>query len=155
MADDDPAADERFMRAAIEQAAANRRAPFGAVLVDGRSGGVVAAGVNRSRENPTLHGEIVAINAYADSGGDAWPRLTLYTTAEPCCMCQGAILWSGIGRVVFGTSIDTLTRLGWKQIVIPADEVTRRSWRSGELPLTGGVLEAECDELFRAAIAMH
>ena len=32
-------------------------------------------------------------------------QLVLYTTAEPCPMCQGAISWSGIGTVVSGTSI--------------------------------------------------
>jgi tRNA(Arg) A34 adenosine deaminase TadA len=29
-------------------------------------------------------------------------RCTLYTSAEPCAMCAGAIYWAGIGRVVFG-----------------------------------------------------
>ena len=29
---------------------------------------------------------------------------TLYTSAEPCAMCAGAIYWAGIGRVVFGLS---------------------------------------------------
>lgn len=31
-----------------------------------------------------------------------------YTTAEPCPMCQAAILWSGIGTVVLGSSIRSL-----------------------------------------------
>ena len=29
-------------------------------------------------------------------------RCTLYTSAEPCAMCAGAIYWAGIGRVVYG-----------------------------------------------------
>ena len=65
-------------------------------------------------------------------------------------MCQGAILWSGIREVVYGTSIATLQRLGWRQIDIPSDEVTRRT-PFAECKLIGGVLERECDELFRAA----
>jgi tRNA(Arg) A34 adenosine deaminase TadA len=31
-------------------------------------------------------------------------RCTLYTSAEPCAMCAGAIYWAGIGRVVYGLS---------------------------------------------------
>ena len=76
--------------------------------------------------------------------------MRLYTTAEPCCMCQGAILWAGIPEVVFGTSISTLQRLGWHQIDIPAEEVVRRT-PFAECALIGGVLEHECDELFVAA----
>jgi tRNA(Arg) A34 adenosine deaminase TadA len=29
---------------------------------------------------------------------------TLYSSAEPCAMCAGAIYWTGIGRVVYGLS---------------------------------------------------
>jgi tRNA(adenine34) deaminase len=80
-----------------------------------------------------------------------WSRLCLYTTAEPCCMCQGAILWAGIRRVVFGTSIETLRKLGWRQIEIPAAEVVRRT-PLAQCELIGAVLERECDDLFRAAL---
>jgi len=71
----------------------------------------------------------------------------LYTTAEPCPMCMGAILWSGIESVVFGTTIQFLVDIGWKQLHIPAREVIERSpeWHC---KVIAGVLEAECDELF-------
>jgi len=67
-------------------------------------------------------------------------------------MCQGAILWAGIPEVVFGTSIRTLKEMGWKQIDISAEEVTRRT-TFFRCRLTGGVLEAECDQLLRRAVA--
>ena len=35
-------------------------------------------------------------------------RCTLYTSAEPCAMCAGAIYWAGIGRVVYGQSEKSL-----------------------------------------------
>jgi len=38
-------------------------------------------------------------------------------------MCLGAILWSGIGTVVFGSSIRFLQKQGWRQIDILAEEV--------------------------------
>ena len=139
------------MRLAIAAARRSPHAPFGALLVDASTGEVVAEGVNRWRENPTWHGEIDAINRCASGRpGIAWSGLTLYTTAEPCCMCQGAILWAGIQEVIFGTSIRTLIRLGWRQIDIAAEEVVRRSDVSRCL-ITGGLLEAECDALFESA----
>ena len=142
---------ERHMRRAIELAANVPDLPFGAVIVNRQSGGVVAEGWNKSSINPTWHGEIDAINRLLLSyPGIDGTGLVLYTTAEPCPMCQGAVLWSGIGAVVFGTSIRFLQTNGWRQIDIRAEEVVRRSpaWRC---TLVGGVLEEECNALFLAA----
>lgn len=143
--------DEKYMRRAIALAGKAPERPFGAVIADRENGEILAEGWNRSSINPTWHGEIDAINKLASSAGDVGgKRLVLYTTAEPCPMCQGAILWSGIETVVFGTSIRFLQRLGWKQIDILAEEVVRRSpgWTC---TVHGGVLEEECNELFQAA----
>ena len=138
------------MQKAIALARENPRAPFGTVLVDRRTHERVASGINQSHENPTQHGEIVAINDYVAQGGTDWDQLILYTTAEPCCMCQGAILWSGIRHIVFGTSISRLMELGWRQIDISAQEVIARSWAT-EAVVVGGVHRVECDQLFEAA----
>ena len=53
--------------------------------------------------------------------------------------------------VVFGTSIRSLQKMGWRQIDILADEVIRRSpaWRC---TIIGGVWEKDCDALFATAI---
>jgi tRNA(Arg) A34 adenosine deaminase TadA len=142
------------MRRAIAEARGNPRAPFGCVLVDRPTGRTVAAGVNQSDTDPTLHGEIAAIRDYARQGGTDWERLSLCTTAEPCCMCQGAILWAGIREVVFGTSIARLKALGWRQIDIAAREVVSRSW-APDVRVTGQVLAEECDRLFQAATALR
>jgi tRNA(adenine34) deaminase len=142
---------EQFMRRAITLAAASPLAPFGTILVDIATNQVVVEGINRHAENPTWHGEIDAINRCALLGPDVnWAELRLYTTAEPCCMCQGAILWAGIPEVVFGTSIQTLKRLGWQQIDITAEVVIRRAPFT-RCRLIGGVMEAECDQLFSRA----
>ncbi len=144
---------ERYMRRAIELAGNVPDLPFGAVIVDRDSGKILAEGWNKSNINPTWHGEIDVINQLVLSD----PRidgvnLVFYTTAEPCPMCQGAILWTGIEKVVFGTSIRSLQRLGWRQIDILAEEVTRRSptWKC---TIIGGVLEPECDALFALAMS--
>lgn len=142
---------EPYMRRAIELADAVPDFPFAAVVVEQATGEVVAEGWNRSSINPTWHGEIDAINSMVSKGYD-WKRtpLALCTTAEPCPMCQGAIHWTGIETVVFGTSIRFLQKLGRKQIDILAEEVAQRTPFSN-CKLTGGVLEEQCNSLFVAA----
>ena len=128
--------------------------PFAALLVD-QAGTIVAEGWNKSTQNPTFHGEIDVINNCARLNPKVdWTRLTLYTTAEPCPMCQGAVAWAGIAQVVYGTSIPFLKSLDWWQIDIRAEEVQRRTpFRKSTL--LGGVLEKECNALFIAAKALQ
>ncbi|HEX6047578.1 MAG TPA: nucleoside deaminase [Pyrinomonadaceae bacterium] len=148
------AADERYMRRAIQLAANNPKYPFAALLVNSKKDVAVAEGWNRSAQNPTWHGEMDAINKCAafDPKVD-WTVLTLYTTAEPCAMCQGAVAWSGISRVVFGSSIPFLKSLDWWAIDIRAAEVARLSaFRT--CTVVGGVLEEECNQLFRKALTV-
>lgn len=139
------------MRAAIAAAAANPAAPFGAVIVDRERGEILATGVNRASTDPSAHGEIDALRALWASDPPADPsRLALYTTAEPCPMCQSALIWARMGALVYGTSIPSLVRLGWDQIELRAEELARRSpFRTMEI--VGGVLESECNALFEAA----
>ena len=145
--------DESYMRRAIRLAGNNRKYPFAAVLVDEEKR-VVGEGWNRSVHNPTWHGEMDAINncAAAHPGID-WTRLTLYTTAEPCAMCQGAVAWAGIKRVVFGSSIPFLKSVDVWAIDIRAEELARLA-AFRKCTVVGGVLEEECNKLFRAALTV-
>lgn len=140
--------DEHYMRRAIELTAHCPTLPFAAVVVDRRTGEVLAEGWNRAEENPLLHAEVVALTALAarrprPDGRD----LVLYATAEPCPMCLGAVLWAGVGRVVFGTGIRLLLDTGWQQIDLSAAEVAARAVGMS-CEVVGGVLTSECDELF-------
>eukprot|EP00741_Cyanophora_paradoxa_P009029 tig00001437_g8742.t1 len=138
------------MRAAIDVAAANPAAPFGAVICDA-DGNVVARGVNSSATNPIMHGEIAAIQAYAvEHPGADYSSLVLYTTAEPCPMCMAAIVWAGFKLVVFGSSIPFLQLTGWGQITIRAAEVAARVVGLPTCRVMPGVLESECNALFLA-----
>jgi tRNA(adenine34) deaminase len=144
--------DEQYIRTAIRLARNVPKYPFGALLVDRTRGRVIAEGWNRSVKNPTWHGEMDAINKCAASHRTIdWTKLTLYTTAEPCAMCQGAVAWSGISRVVFGSSIPFLKSLNWWAIDIRAEEIARLS-PFRQCAVVGGVLEEECNKLFRAAL---
>ena len=82
-------------------------------------------------------------------GNQGWEHLTMYGTGEPCPMCMSALVWAGIGGVIFGTSLAGLKRAGIDQIDIPAATVAAASpfWH-GEL--LGGVLASETDALFTA-----
>jgi tRNA(adenine34) deaminase len=139
---------ERFMRLAIAEAHGNPAYPFGAVIVQPQTGEFSARGVNNSRENPILHGEIACMNDYVRRNGNrGWQDRVLYTTGEPCSMCMSALVWAGIGGVVFGSSIDGIRRSGINQIDIAAKAVVDATPFYKGL-LLGGVLSAETDRLF-------
>jgi tRNA(adenine34) deaminase len=96
--------DERFMRAALEQAleAGGRgEVPVGAVVVVDEA--IVGAGFNQpiGASDPTAHAEIVALrDAARRMGNYRIPGGTLYVTIEPCQMCVGAMVHARIARVV-------------------------------------------------------
>jgi tRNA(adenine34) deaminase len=139
---------EQAMRQAIEEARRNPVYPFGAVIVRADTGEVLARGVNNSRENPILHGEIACMNDYVRlNGNKGWGQAVLYTTGEPCSMCMSALAWAGIGGVVFASSIDGIKRAGIEQIDITARAVADATsfWKG---LLLGGVLAAETDRMF-------
>ncbi len=143
---------ERYMRRAIEIARGNLVAPFGCVFSVGETGEILAEGLNDAEKSPILHGETAAVMNLFDRRPDADPSdLVLYTTAEPCPMCSGAILWSGIPRVVLGTRLETIKSLGRPLVDLPCKEVSRRASFDG-FEVTYGVLEAECDALFEEMI---
>ena len=139
------------MRLAFAAAKANAFYPFGAVIIGAADRAVLAEGVNNSKTNPILHGEIVKINndvtRHANQG---WSEGILYTTGEPCPMCMSAIVWAGIGGVVYGSSISTLAQAGIAQIMIDAGTVRAAApFYRGQI--MGGVLRAETDALFQSA----
>jgi tRNA(Arg) A34 adenosine deaminase TadA len=79
--------------------------PVGAVVVDGKSGHVLAAAGNRVEElaDPTAHAEMLAIREAAAAAGR--PRLDgmdLYVTLEPCSMCATAIALARVRKLTFG-----------------------------------------------------
>lgn len=139
---------EFFMRRAINLALQVPKLPFGAIIVNRESGEIVAEGFNKSSLNPTFHGEMVAINHCAELHHPKdWSQFDLYSTAEPCSMCQSAIQWTGITHVYYGTSIPYLKENNWQQINIRASEVIAQT-NFRKTIIIGGILEAECNMLF-------
>ena len=100
--------DEELLRKAFEVARRARERgdhPFGSILADKDGHVLMEQGNGYSSEggDRTAHAE----RLLASRAAKAYPLkvladCTLYTSAEPCAMCAGAIYWAGIGRVVFG-----------------------------------------------------
>jgi len=116
----DPALSPRdleLLRLAIalsEDSKARGRHPFAALVADAQGQVVSQAGNNSMppEGDPTQHAELLAAALAARSlSPEALARCTLYSSAEPCCMCAGAVYWSGIGRVVYALSEHTLLGL--------------------------------------------
>jgi guanine deaminase len=113
---------DKFMRIAIEEArtgiTAGHGGPFGCVIV--RDGKVVGRGHNEviKQNDPTCHGEVTAIrDACKNLGTYDLSGCELYTTAEPCPMCRGAIMWSNIRKVYFGCNIADTDSIGFRDKV--------------------------------------
>ena len=121
--------------------------PFGAVIV--RDGSVIARGRNlgRTTDDPTAHGEMVAIRrCLADHGSAALRGSTLYTSGEPCAMCMGAILWCHVGRLVFAASVAQLATKIDQIMLSSADHAAKAPF--APISITGGVLADEAIALF-------
>src|ERR1700722_17914600 len=101
--------DEHFMRRSFDvarRAMSHGNHPFGAILVD-ENGNVLIETENgyMPAHDGTAHAErLLASQACTTLSADVLRNATLYSSAEPCAMCAGAIYWAGIGRLVYGLS---------------------------------------------------
>jgi tRNA(Arg) A34 adenosine deaminase TadA len=100
-------ADTEYMRQANRWAMTARvrgNRPFGAVVVSGTGEVLMEAYCNTTETGDcTGHAETNAVRQLSPKvSREVLARSTLYSSAEPCVMCAGAIFWSGIGRVIFG-----------------------------------------------------
>src|ERR1700740_1755958 len=104
---------ERAIALATENVTSGRGGPFGAVIV--RDGEIVATGANlvTATNDPTAHGEIVAIrNACAALGTFQLLGCDIYTSCEPCPMCLAAIYWARLDRIYFANSPQDAAAIG-------------------------------------------
>jgi len=119
--------DEDRMRLAItvsrENVERGTGGPFGAAVFEADSGKLVSVGMNSvvRYNNCTLHGEMVAFMMAQQVVGSftlkapAMPAHELFTSCEPCAMCLGATLWSGVRRVVYGAQREDASKLNFEE----------------------------------------
>jgi tRNA(Arg) A34 adenosine deaminase TadA len=157
------ASDEEKMRLAIalsrENVLRGTGGPFGAAIFERETGRPVAVGVNSvvRLNNCTLHGEMVAfMMAQARLGcfslhARGGPTHELVTSCEPCAMCLGATLWSGVRRVVCGAHRDDARRLDFEEG--PVFPESHAYLEARGIEIVHGVLRNEANEvleLYRA-----
>ena len=141
---------ERFMRLALEEAAkagGEGNAAVGTVIT--RADTVVAKGRNlvNSTLDVTAHGETDALR----KGGRALGHVdfsghTLYTTAEPCPMCCGAIMVSGVSTVVMGArQYPSRHRFGDYAI----EKLIQMANWGDRLQVVTGIMPQECADMRR------
>lgn len=138
--------DEQYIRQSIElarNAIGAGNTPFGALLV-------IDNEVLKTDENTTIterdftaHPEFkLARWAGMELDDEERAACTMYTSTEPCAMCGTAILYAGLGRVVFSVSGALLTDIrGYGKLDISLAEVIERG--DGSTEVIGGVLEEE------------
>lgn len=118
--------------------------PFGCVIVKDKK--IVGRGHNTvlKDNDPTCHGEMMAIrDACKNLGTFNLEGCSLYTTAAPCPMCKGAILWANIAETFYGCTIEDTDRIGFR------DEVFYKNWNDTDGDNYGSEKDRdECQKLF-------
>ncbi|MGJ5079964.1 nucleoside deaminase [Bradyrhizobium sp. HKCCYLS3013] len=151
--------DANYLRhsfAIARRATSNGNHPFGAVLIaaDGR---VLIEAENgyMPAHDATAHAErLAATQACISISPEIRAAATLYSSAEPCAMCAGAIYWAGIGRVVYGLSERRLRDLTGNHpenptLDLPCRDVFASGQRATEV--VGPLLEDEAAALHEGA----
>lgn len=135
---------EHFMREALKEAQKafeEDEIPVGAIVVCNNKIIARAHNLTERLNDVTAHAEMQAITAAANYlGGKYLNECTLYVTLEPCVMCAGALAWSQLGKLVFGSS-DTkrgFNLINENKILHPKTEVV------------SGILQEECGNLLRS-----
>lgn len=139
-----------FMRRAIElsreKMCEGDGGPFAAVIVKG--GRIISEGWNQvtSDNDPTAHGEMVAIReACRKLGTFSLEGAVMYTTCEPCPMCLAAIYWSRLSQLFYANTTHDAAEIGfdderlYREVQLP--------WAQRALPATR-LLAEEALEVF-------
>ena len=111
--------------------AAEGGGPFGAAVFTEDEGRLVAPGVNLvlPAGSSVAHAEVVALTVAQQAVGafdlddGSGGRYELVTSAAPCIQCFGAVIWSGVTRLVCGACRDDVEAIGFDEGPVPADWV--------------------------------
>ena len=144
--------DISFMEEALrlsKAAAQHGNEPFGAVLV--KDGAIVYSNENQvhSASDPTFHAEAGLLRRFcAETGITDLREYTLYSSCEPCFMCSGAMVWTRLGRLVYGSSNRDLCAIFGEEGSDCSHLVFSHSDHQPQV--TAGVLRQECLEVLEA-----
>lgn len=119
---------ETYMAVAIglsQESVASGGGPFGAVIV--KDGKIIGQGLNRVTisNDPTAHAEIVAIReACKNLKSFQLKDCIIYSSAEPCPMCFGAMYWARPQAVYFGNTRRDAAAIGFDDALIYKEAAT-------------------------------
>lgn len=108
--------------------------PIGAVVVCHDK--IIAKAHNQTERlnDATAHAEMLAITGAMEALGSKYLKdCTLYITVEPCMMCAGAIHWSQISRIVYGTKDPKKGYSNYSNKIF-----------SSKIEVLSGILESDC-----------
>ncbi len=147
-----PVDHDHFMRMALDEAIRSSdegNIAVGSVLVQGDTLMVRGRNLVTSTHDPTAHAETVALReAGAALQQVDFTGCVLYTTFEPCPMCCGAILNSGISTLVMGARYDP-AQARWAGYTVEA--LIDLTGRSATIEVVTGVLVQACFDIWRAS----
>ena len=140
-----PADHERFIRLAIDEAdkgGEEGNSAVGSIIVENNT--VIGVGRNLvgASNDPTAHAETVALRETAAAlGRSDFSGCALYTTFQPCPMCSGAIMVSGISTVVMGARPNP----GESQYGdFSVEKLFQESGWGSKIEVVSGILTEEC-----------
>lgn len=142
---------QQFMAKALtlaEIAGEKGEIPVGAIIV--KDNMIIGKGYNQveSLKDPTAHAEVLAISAACSTLSSKYlSGCTLYVTLEPCMMCAGALVWSKIGRVVFGASDAKSGSCG------SVLNITHHNSFNHKVEVIQGILENDCEYILKEFFA--
>ena len=111
-----------FMKRAIElsiESVNNGGGPFGCIIV--KDNKIISEGSNKvtSSNDPTAHGEIVAIRAACKKLNNfSLNGCELYSTCEPCPMCLSAIYWARIDKIYYANTREDARKIDFDDSLI-------------------------------------
>ena len=137
----DPYDDTYFMSKALEEANLaydKGEVPIGAVIVIDNRIIARAHNLTETLNDVTAHAEMQAITAAANYlGGKYLKGCTLYVTIEPCQMCAGALYWSQISKIIFGSRDEQRGCINLNTKLHPKTKIM------------GGILEEQSSEILK------
>ena len=149
--------DNIFMQRAIELsklAVEHGNEPFGAVLV--KDNKIIFENENQiyTRNDPTFHAEFGLIRRLIEEKGTSdLSECTLYSSCEPCFMCCGAMVWTKLGKLVYGASdIDLCSLLG-----VEGSECSKTVFESmgTNIRITSGIMREEALAVLKGYFKNH
>ena len=138
-----PFSDEYFMKQALVEAriaAEEEEVPVGAVIVCGDR--IIARAHNQTERlnDPTAHAEMLAITSATSALAAKYlTNCRLYVTVEPCVMCAGAIGWSQLSAIIYGTPDE---KRGFTKYAPDA--------LHPKTEVRNGIMENECADIMKA-----